>query len=269
MQSRIGTIACGLAAVVMTVACATQRPAGDRGAELYPAGPGPQTYVATAGDITGTVVRVEPTSNVVVLDDGRMWQVAGDSMVIVDNQPAQVTTLRPGSKVVLRSAKPVTLREGQYVVVEQPRTGATTVVTPYSGTVVRVDEQQRVLVFDDGKMWQTSGDSMTLVEGQPRVIGTIQPGTKVTVNDGYLVEYRDGRYVQLTPGTTAPAGGVRQTIFGKVTDVDRDGEIRIKTAKGSFEVRMPPSSLSSIKKGDAVQVDITVSPTAPSAAPRQ
>jgi hypothetical protein len=281
MQSRMGSIACGLAVVVMTAACATQRPVGDRGAELYPAGPGAQTYVATPGDVTGTVVRVEPTSNVVVLDDGRMWQVAGDSAVFVDNQPAQFTTLRPGRKVALRSAKSVALRDGQYVVVEQPGAGTTTTVTtapgtattvttsPYSGTVVRVDEQQRVLVFDDGKMWQTGGDSMVLVDGQPRVIGTIQPGSKVTVNNGYPVDYRDGRYVQLTPGTAAPAAGVRQTVWGQVTDVDRNGEIRIKTDKGSFEVRMPPSSLGSIKKGDAVQLDITIAPTSPAASPRQ
>ena len=267
MLSRIGTIACGFVAMLGTAACAVHTDTTPTGAQNYPAGPGPTTYVATVGDVTGTAARVDPAANVVVLDDGRMYQVVGDSLVFIDNQPARVTTVRPGSKVVLRSARPVTYRDGQYVIVQQSGPGGTTVTTmPYSGTVVRVDEPQRVLVFDDGKMWQTAGDSMVLIDGKPRVIGTVQPGTRVTVQQGYPVEFRDGRYVQVTP--PASGAGVRQTIWGRVTDVDRD-EVRIKTQNGgSFEVRMPPHMIPSIKKGDAVQLDITIPGGAPSALPR-
>ncbi len=268
MRSKLGTIACGFVAALVTAACATHtEPVTPTGAQNYPAGPGPQTYVATASDITGTVVRVDPASNVVVMEDGRMYQVAGDSTVLVDNHPAIVTAVRPGSRVVLRSARPVTYREGQYVVVQQHGAGGTTVtpMPPYSGTVVRVDEGQRVLVFDDGRMWQTSGDSMVLIDGEPRVIGTIQPGTRATVQQGYPVEYRDGRYVQMMP----PAGsGLRQTIWGRVTEIDRD-EIEIKTDHGgSFEVRVPAHMAPSIRKGDTVQLDITIPGGSPSAAPR-
>jgi hypothetical protein len=268
MRSRIGTIACGLVAALATAACAVHSdPATPSGAQNYPAGPGPQTYVATVGDVTGTVVRVDPAANVVVMEDGRMYQVVGDSLVFIDNQPARVTTVHPGSKVVLRSARPVTYRDGQYVIVEQSGPAGTTVTTmPYSGTVVRVDEGQRVLVFDDGRMWQTAGDSMVLIDGKPRVIGTVQPGTRVTVQQGYPVEYRDGRYVQVMP--PAAGSGVRQTIWGRVTEIDRD-EVRIKTQNGgSFEVRMPPHMIPSIKKGDTVQLDITIPGGAPSALPR-
>lgn len=245
MRSRIGTIACGFVAALATAACAIQSDPVPTGAQNYPAGPGPQTYVATVSDVTGTVVRVDPGANVVVMEDGRMYQLAGDSMVLIDNQPARVTTLRPGSKVVLRSARPVAYRDGQYVIVQQSGPGGTTVTsTPYSGTVVRIDEGQRVLVFDDGRMWQTAGDSMVLIDGKPRIIGTVQPGTRVTVQQGYPVEYRDGRYVQVMP--PAAGSGLRQTIWGRVTDVDRD-EIRIKTQSGgSFEVRMPAHMIPSI-----------------------
>ena len=267
MRSRIGTIACGFVALA-TAACAVHSdPATPTGAQNYPAGPGPQTYVATVGDVTGTVVRVDPGANVIVMEDGRMYQVVGDSMVFIDNQPARVTTVRPGSKVVLRSARPVTFREGQYVIVQQPGPGGTTVTTmqPYSGTVVRIDEGQRVLVFDDGRMWQTVGDSMVLIDGKPRVIGTVQPGTRVTVQQGYPVEYRDGRYVQVMPPASS---GVRQTIWGRVTDVGRD-EVKIKADNGgSFAVRMPAHMIPSIKKGDTVQLDITIPGGSPSALPR-
>jgi hypothetical protein len=268
MRSRFGTIACGFVAALATAACATHSdPVTPTGAKNYPAGPGPQTYVATAGDITGTVVRVDPGANVVVMDDGRMYQMVGDSMVFIDNQPARVTTVRPGSRVVLRSPRPVTFRDGQYIVVQQSGPGGTTyTTTPYTGTVVRIDEGQRVLVFDDGRMWQTAGDSMVLIDGKPRVIGTVQPGTRVTVHEGYPVEYRDGRYVQVMPPATT--SGARQTIWGRVTDVDRD-EVTIKTQSGSsFEVRMPPHMTPTIRKGDNVQVDITIPGGAPSAMPR-
>ena len=60
--------------------------------------------------------------------------------------------------------------------------------------------------------------------------------------------------------------GMRQTIYGRVTDVDRDGEIRVRTDKGSFEMRLP--STAGIKKGDAVQMDVTISPGGPAASPR-
>jgi hypothetical protein len=269
MRSKLGTIACGFAAALATAACAVHNDPTPTGAQNYPAGPGAQTYVATVGDVTGTVVRVDPSANVIVMDDGRMYQVVGDSMVLIDNQPARVTTLRPGSRVLLRSPRPVTYRDGQYVVVQQPGPGGTTITTttPYSGTVVRVDEGQRVLVFEDGRMWQTAGDSMVLVDGKPRIIGTVQPGTRVTVQQGYPVEYRDGRYVQVMPPASA-ASGVRQTIWGRVTEVDRD-EIRIKTQSGSsFEVRMPPHMIPAIRKGDAVQLDISIPGGAPSALPR-
>src|SRR5688572_369763 len=205
MRSRLGTIACGFVAALATAACAVHSdPVTPTGAQNYPAGPGPTTYVATAGDITGTVVRVDPGANVVVMDDGRMYQVVGDSTVFIDNQPTRVTTVRPGSRVVLRSPRPVTFRDGQYVVVQQSGPGGTTTytTTPHTGTVVRIDEGQRVLVFDDGRMWQTAGDSMVLVDGKPRIIGTVQPGTRVTVQQGYPVEYRDGRYVQVMPPAT-------------------------------------------------------------------
>jgi preprotein translocase subunit YajC len=268
MRSKLGAIACGVVAALATAACAVHTdPVTPAGAQNYPAGPGPQTYVATAGDITGTVVRVDPASNVVMMDDGRMYQVAGDSTVFIDNQPARVTTVRPGSRVVLRSARPVASRDGQYVVVQQHGPGGTTVTTmpPYSGTVVRIDEGQRVLVFDDGRMWQTAGDSMVIVDGQPRVIGTVQPGARVTVHQGYPVEYRDGRYVQVMPPA---APGLRQTIWGRVIDVDRD-EIEIKTDDGgSFEVRVPAHMAPSIRKGDTVQLDLTIPAGSPSGAPR-
>lgn len=161
--------------------------------------------VASAQMETGTVVRVDPQSNVVVLEDGRMYRVTPNAVLVVDNQPAPVTTLAPGQRVVIQSGEVVMLRNGQYVAVAPaPPVGA---------------------------------------QG-PAVITPVP-----------------------APATAVPIG-VRQTIRGKVTAVDSDGEVKIKTDRDSFEIKVPTEALRQIKKGDNVTLDVMITPPgAPSAAP--
>jgi hypothetical protein len=113
----------------------------------------------------------------------------------------------------------------------------------------------------------------------------------VTIQSGEVVALRGGQYVAVGPSTTvavpsvpppqgaviaqappAPASavpvGVRQTIYGTVTDVDRNGEIKVKTQHDSFELKVAPEALRQIKKGDNVTLDLTITPLgAPSASP--
>jgi hypothetical protein len=152
-----------------------------------------------------------------------------------------------------------------------------------TGTVVRIDPQSRVIVLDDGRMYRVTPNTMLIVENQPAAIGTLTPGQRVTIQSGEVVMLRNGQYVAVAPapgvltqGTTvvtqAPVAavpvGVRQTIYGTVTDVDRH-EIKIKTPDDSFEVKVPPETLRHIKKGDNVMLDLTITPPgAPAASPR-
>lgn len=159
------------------------------------------------------------------------------------------------------------------------------------GDVVRIDPSQRVIVLSNGQMYQVPADSLVYVNGQPVAWATVQPGTRVVIPQGQLVELRDGRYMivqspgavvtpapgtivtPVTPGTVATPGtvvatpGVRQTLYGRVTDVDRN-EIRVQTADRSFEIKMADPKAAGIRKGDTVQMDLTFSPTTPSALPR-
>jgi hypothetical protein len=177
---------------------------------------------------------------------------------------------------------------------ELPSHSMTGMTAPVEGTVTRVDVPQRVVVLDDGRMYQLPADnSVVMINGQPVAIAAVQPGTRVQLAQPTIVEYRDGRYVAVAPPaapaavvaapaapgavvaapggstviTTPGAAGYRQTIYGRVTDVDRD-EIRVKTDKDSFEIRMPNAKTSGIRKGDAVQLDMIVTPGAPAASPR-
>src|SRR5262249_45645196 len=151
------------------------------------------------------------------------------------------------------------------------------------GDVVRVDPAQRVIVLSNGQMYQVPANSVVYVNGQPMAWTTVQPGTRIAVPQGQLVELRDGRYMVVqspgavatpapgtvvtpAPGAVVATPGVRQTIYGRVTDVDRN-EIRVRTANESFEVKMNDPKGAGIRKGDTVQIDMTFAPTSPSALP--
>jgi hypothetical protein len=160
--------------------------------------------VASAQSIeTGTVVRIDPQSKVVILDDGRMYRVTDNTVLVVDNQRAPITALSPGQRVMIQSGEVVALRGGQYITVTQP----------------------------------------------PAVVA--QAPAVVTP----------------TPATAVPVG-LRQTFYGTVTDVDKDGDVKIKTQRDSFEIKVGPEALRQIKKGDAVTLDLTIAPPgAPAASP--
>jgi hypothetical protein len=165
---------------------------------------------------SGTVVRVDPQSSVVVLDDGRMFRVTPNTVVIVDNRPTTFATLRTGDRVMIQSGEPVMYREGRYVAV--PPGAAVVTQAPPGGAAV--------------------------VTQAPPVAGAPTPVI-----------------VQTPPGAaTGMPVGVRQTVYGKVTDVDGNGEVKIKTDRDSFEVRVSPDALRHIKKGDNVVIDLTISP---------
>jgi hypothetical protein len=167
---------------------------------------------------TGTIVRIDPQSSVVMLDDGRMYRVTPSTVFLVDNRPATFATLRPGERVVIQSAEPVVYREGRYFTV-QSQPPPTVVAAPPPPQVV------------------TQAPAPTVVVPAP------QPAAAV-------------------------AAGVRQTLYGTIDDVDRNGKVKIKTDRDSFEARLAPEALRQIKKGDNVVIDLTIVPPGTPTQPR-
>ena len=144
-----------------------------------------------------------------MLDDGRMYRVTPQTVLLVDNQRAQLATLAPGQRVVIQSGEVVALQNGQFVTVPS------TVVAPAPTTVV--------------------------TQAPP--------------------------VVAQAPATTVPVG-LKQTFYGTVTDVDKNGDVKIKTQKDSFEIKVGPEALRQVKKGDAVTLDLTIAPPGtPAASP--
>ena len=172
--------------------------------------------VASAQSIEGTIVRIDPQSRVVMLEDGRMYRVTPSTVLVVDNRPAQIATLQPGQRVVIQSGEVVALRDGQYVT-----------VSPAPGAV-------------------TQAPATVITPAPPPAVVAQAPATAVAV----------------------PAG-VRQTIHGRLAEVERNGEVKIRTDDDTFEVKLNPDVMRHLKKGDTVTIDLTFSPAgSPAASPR-
>jgi hypothetical protein len=171
MRSLTSVIA-GLALAAGLVACATPQ-----GAYLNKDEPENRLL---SSQMSGTVTRVDQPQQVIILDNGQMYRVTSPDAVYVDGRPVALSTVQPGSTVVIRSGTPVYYQNGQYVVVQPGTSGAvapggtltssppaavvtspgTTVVTTAPGTfrmtgrVVDVDRNEVKVRLDNGKSFE-------------------------------------------------------------------------------------------------------------------
>jgi hypothetical protein len=126
------------AAVLAAAGCATTAPEDNR---LY--GTSPSNTVGTPRPAyEGVVTRVDAPQRVIVMSDGRMYQVPANSMVYVNGQPVTYTAVQPGSHVVLQNGQLVELRDGRYVLVQQPAVAVQGYRQTIHGTVTDVDRNE-------------------------------------------------------------------------------------------------------------------------------
>jgi hypothetical protein len=154
--------------------------------------------------VTGTVVRIDPTARVVVLDNGMMYQSTPQTVFLVNNQPTHLAALAPGTPVVLQSGQPVVYREGRYVVMTQPDP-ARTADGRYevSGVVKYSDAGRGIIRFEDGRNVSIDEDTQVLAGGAPAMLSTLRPGTFVVIRSSKPFAFREGTHSVVT---YAPAG---------------------------------------------------------------
>lgn len=70
-----------------------------------------------ANEYKGKVVRLDPAAKVVIFDDGKMYRMVPNTVVIVEEKPVTFETIRPGASVVIRSGEVVEFKDGKYIVV--------------------------------------------------------------------------------------------------------------------------------------------------------
>lgn len=75
-----------------------------------------------------------------------------------------------------------------------------------TGTVVRVDPPAKVIMLDDGRMFQATGQTAILVNNQPMQLVAVQPGTRVVLREVRAVMLRNGQYIVVAE--PVPAGVV-------------------------------------------------------------
>ena len=65
--------------------------------------------MAQTADVTGRVMRVDPGTQVIVLDNNQAFRVTPNTMLIVNGQPVAIGSLQPGQSVVIRSGEAVAM----------------------------------------------------------------------------------------------------------------------------------------------------------------
>jgi hypothetical protein len=183
------------------------------------------TAVAAQQVVTGTVVRLDPAANVIILDNGQMYQATPQTVFLVNNQPTNFAAIAPGTPVVVQYGQPVVYREGRYIVMSPPATGTSIVTAPpapvpvagmyeVSGVVRYSDSVRGIIRFDDGRNIAVDENVQVLANGAPVMLSTVKPGTFVVIRSTKPLAFRDNTYyVASTPVvTTTPPGMISGTV---------------------------------------------------------
>jgi len=97
--------------------------------------------MAQTADVTGRVMRVDPGTQVIILDNNQAFRVTPSTSLIVNGQPVAIGALQPGQSVVIRSGEAVTMTPSTTapaqpgVAVQPSQPGSMVVVTQQPATV--------------------------------------------------------------------------------------------------------------------------------------
>src|SRR3989442_13752610 len=90
--------------------------------------------MAQTADVTGRVMRVDPGTQVIVLDNNQAFRVTPNTVLMVNGQPVALGSLQPGQAVVIRSGEAVA------------RTGSTAAPTSHPGVPVHPSHPAATIV---------------------------------------------------------------------------------------------------------------------------
>jgi hypothetical protein len=148
--------------------------------------------------------------------------------------------------VTIVSGTPVVYQDGRYVVAGSVPPATATVTTP--GTVVAAPPA-------------VVTPPPAPVVAAPPVVMTTPPAAVVTAPPAAVVTAPPATVV-----TAPPAAGMIR-MYGRVTDIERNGNVKVRLADGNaFEFRPPAGTV--VRKGDTVAIDMAFGGVAPSALPR-
>ena len=74
-------------------------------------------FAADAGEGKGKVIKLDADANVVVLENGTMYRIVPDTVIMIEEKPVKFETLQPGAAVVIRSGEAVEFKDGKYLII--------------------------------------------------------------------------------------------------------------------------------------------------------
>jgi len=182
---------------VVTVPPATVVTTPPAGTVVYPS----TATVVPTFEVSGNVLRADERGQIITLQDGRKVHLTQDTQVLINGtQPTPLTTLKPGTFVVVRSLRPFWGQNELSPMREVAR-----------GTVVRTD-QPGVMILNDGRAIRTTNETVVLVDNRPVTLTTVQPGTRVVV-------YQDGSAMAIV---NEPAASPALTVEGGIREREID-----------------------------------------------
>jgi hypothetical protein len=141
----------------------------------------PPPVVATSPfEVSGVVKYADPVRRLIRFDDGRNVSVDENVQLLANGSPVMLSSVRPGTFVVARSSKPMAFRDNTYYVAPTGTVVAPGAAPMYSGTVVRVD-QPNTIVLSDGRVVPATSQTVVMVDNRPVPLSTLQPGANVVI----------------------------------------------------------------------------------------
>jgi hypothetical protein len=138
-------------------------------------------FAQTAVDATGRVVRVDPGTQVIILDNNQAFRVTPNTVLLVDNRPVTFGTVQPGQAVVIRSGEAVAVAAAP-AAAQTP--GTTTVITSPSASpgLAQQTIYGQVTDVDSGKIKVKTADDDFNVKVPREVAAQLRKGDTVRLD---------------------------------------------------------------------------------------
>jgi len=138
-------------------------------------------FAQTTVDATGPVVRIDPGTQVIILDNNQAFRVTPNTVLLVDNRPVTLGTVQPGQAVVIRSGEAVAVTPAP-VTAQAP--GTTTVITSPSASpgLAQQTIYGHITDVDSGKVKVKTADDDFNVKVPREVAAQLRKGDSVRLD---------------------------------------------------------------------------------------
>ena len=170
---------------------------------------------ASAYEVSGVVKYADSVRRLIRFDDGRNLSVDENVQLLASGSPVMLSSVRPGTFVVARSSKPLAFRDNTYYATP----AGTAVVAPgavpmYSGTVMRVD-QPNTIVLSDGRVIPATAQTVVMVDNRAVPLAAVRPGSQVVI-------YPNGQAAVIAEPAALPASVVAPEAGLREKELERN-----------------------------------------------